>query len=756
MNAFCKFITSIYRISGRLPVLLLVPCSILAQMPDFHRNTSVQVIHADTEMDYPWAGGFHNPQFSSIDLNGDEVEDLFVFDKINNQILTFINNGTPNSIDYTFAPEYVAAFPDLHDWALLLDYTQDGLPDIFTYGLAGIRVFKTTRLPDNNLTFELTSEQLRFDSFSGSLNILSNGSELPAFIDVNNDGDIDVLTFDFIGRYIEYYENQSQELTGTADDTLWFERVTACWGKFSESANDNSVNLMDDCGDWLAPFPTEIAKQQLHSGSTILALDFNNDGVKELILGDVSHGNLVKLTNGGTPEEAEMIAVDNNFPVDDIPVNLPIFPASFYLDVDNDGKKDLIAAINERNNGISENHVWLYKNTGTEEFPVFTRQTESFLFDNMIDAGLRSYPVWADVNQDGLADIVVGNLGNYDLEDATYYASLTLLLNTGTQVNPRFELISNDFGNLLQYNSRGLFPALGDLDGDFDLDMLVADETGMLHYFENTALTGELAQLTLTHPDFLEVPEADAVTPFLFDVDNDGALDLICGERAGKLNYFRNTTAETGALSFTLVSDFWGQVDVRQSGTPFGYSAPAIAVADSSGLPYLFVNSESGHIHVYSGLTEPVFTHLSDNLSAIREGGRGGIALTDLQNNAGFDMLVGNARGGLGLFSQTGNPVDTTTISVPPSFSPKQAFTIFPSPAKNGAFNLLLPNAGFSQNLNIRFFNLQGLEIKGVACHILPNRQSIEVQMPAGLPSGLYLIGLTTPNDRVTLKIMIE
>lgn len=757
-------------------LLCLMPIALSAQIPDFLRNTSVQVMKEDSYMDYPWAGGMHNPQFSAIDFDNDGIDDLFVFDKINNQIYTFRNNGTPDAVDYSFAPEYARWFPYLHDWALLLDYTQDGLPDIFTYGIAGITVYKTIRLPDNTLTFELASEQLRFNSFSGSLNILSNGSDLPALMDVNNDGDIDVLTFDFIGQYIEYYENQSQELTGTPDDTLWYERITPCWGKFSESSNSNAVNLNDDCGGLLVPetfdetLPPPLIgnvksgvgnvmnanSKQLHSGSTILGLDLNNDGAKELILGDVSHANLVMLTNGGTPDEAEMTNVDNSFPGEDVPVNLPVFPAAFYLDVNNDGKKDLIAAVNERNNAISANHVWWYQNTGSAEVPQFTYQTNNLMLDNMIDVGLRSYPAWVDVNQDGLLDAVIGNYGTYNLDAASYQASLTVLLNTGTPTQNRFELISNDFGNLLQFGFRGLYPAFGDMDGDTDLDMIAGDELGFLHYFENTAPLGSPMQLTSTSLNFMEVAGADAATPFLFDIDNDGALDLICGERAGKLNYYRNTTLETGTLSFSLVSSFWGTVDVRQLGTPFGYSAPTIAVANSSGQAYLFVNSESGHIHVYTDLTNLVFTQLNNDLPGIREGGRGGIAIADLNNNEGFDLLVGNARGGIGLFSQTGNPIDTTTINIQDNIGRIQTLRVYPSPAHQGAFTLQLPYAAFPQNLKLTIVNLQGIEIQGVAYRQLLDEQLIKVQMPANTPSGLYLLRVITPKWSITLKVMME
>ncbi|MBL0072970.1 MAG: hypothetical protein IPP34_14690, partial [Bacteroidetes bacterium] len=73
-----------------------------------------------TTLKNPWVGGFNAPIFSEIDMNGDGRKDLFVFEKDGNRISTFINQGTPNTVDYVYAPEYAKKFPvSMHDWVLL-------------------------------------------------------------------------------------------------------------------------------------------------------------------------------------------------------------------------------------------------------------------------------------------------------------------------------------------------------------------------------------------------------------------------------------------------------------------------------------------------------------------------------------------------------------------------------------------------------------------------------------------------------------
>ncbi|MEP7171728.1 MAG: hypothetical protein ABI855_20310, partial [Bacteroidota bacterium] len=60
-----------------------------------------------------WTGGFDSPVFSQIDLNGDGIKDLFVFEKEGTsnsyfRYTTYINHGTANQLDYEYAPQYKA------------------------------------------------------------------------------------------------------------------------------------------------------------------------------------------------------------------------------------------------------------------------------------------------------------------------------------------------------------------------------------------------------------------------------------------------------------------------------------------------------------------------------------------------------------------------------------------------------------------------------------------------------------------------
>ncbi|HEU4719052.1 MAG TPA: FG-GAP-like repeat-containing protein, partial [Bacteroidia bacterium] len=107
----------------------------------FSRVDSIAVYDGG-QLRNPWSGGHNYCQLSEIDLNGDGIKDLFVFDRSGNKITTYINLGTPNQVDYVLAPEYVSRFPLMHDWCLLRDYNCDGKEDIFTCSIAGFAIYK--------------------------------------------------------------------------------------------------------------------------------------------------------------------------------------------------------------------------------------------------------------------------------------------------------------------------------------------------------------------------------------------------------------------------------------------------------------------------------------------------------------------------------------------------------------------------------------------------------------------------------------
>ena len=187
----------------------------------------------NTDLDYPSAGGMNAPQLSEIDLNNDGIMDLFVFDRVGNTIQTFINKGGPGP-DYSFAPEYIDKFPKLNNWVLLRDYNDDGAMDIFAYsdaiGFHGIIAYDGYIDGDGEINFE----RVQFDNAPNLMTfplpsnpdtdtqIYITNIDYPAVDDLDCDGDLDILSFNINGGYVEFYKNMSIEM-GYDLDSLIFE-----------------------------------------------------------------------------------------------------------------------------------------------------------------------------------------------------------------------------------------------------------------------------------------------------------------------------------------------------------------------------------------------------------------------------------------------------------------------------------------------------------------------------------------------------
>ena len=131
-----------------------------------------------------------------------------------------------------------------------------------------------------------------------------------------------------------------------------------------------------------------------------------------------------------------MIAQDSLFPKNNsttTPTEIEIFPAGYYLDVNNDNIKDLIAAPNCNSGCNNNNNVWHYRNSNATNNPNFNLETNSFLQEGMIEVGEGAHPVFFDYNADGLMDIIIGNYGEYDSNlNHLYKAGLWVYENIGT------------------------------------------------------------------------------------------------------------------------------------------------------------------------------------------------------------------------------------------------------------------------------------------------------------------------------------
>lgn len=618
------------------------------------KSNDIEVRGLNNELlKHAWSGGLNAPQFSNIDLNDDGIQDLFVFDRDGDRVLTFINGGQSGVVDYTYAPEYEKFFPSMTDWALLVDYNNDGKADIFTYNSAGIKVFKNTSSGGVlNFTIEV-SPYLKSNS-GGSVpasNIYVSRVDLPAIVDIDFDGDIDILSFGVNSNQLSYYENFAAD-SGDIED-FKFHDNTYCWGNFEEAPFSNKVFLNQGCPKFMVK-----SKGNKHAGATILAFDPDGDQDMDLLLGDPTFSNSVFLENGGSKTISNIVSQDTMFPSYSTSIDVRLFPATYYLDVNNDGLKDLIAAPNSALGVDNNKGVLFYKNTGSTSSAIFDQEEKGFLQNEMIELGSYSYPVFHDYNSDGLMDIVVGNGGVFNGPLPTIH-SVSLYLNTGSASNPSFKWVDDDLAEISQINlntsvntpTRHVIPTFTDINSDGLMDMFIGDFQGNLHYFQNEG-SSQTPDLKFTEVNYNKIDVGGYASPSFIDLDQDGLGDLVCGKQNGKLNFYKNHGSNIKAAFDTLPQqNFLGKVDTKPWYSYDGYSQAMFYRAN--GELYLISGSINGQLYRYgniSGNLNGDFTLLDTIFEGIDVGDRSHAAMADINNDGMFELVIGNGAGGLNLY----------------------------------------------------------------------------------------------------------
>lgn len=691
---------------------LLLSCFQSSAQQFFHQSQDLIISKNGTNLVNPWAGGANVPQLSAIDLNKDGILDLIIFDKNGDQINCFINNGTQGEVDYHYAPEYNALFPPLEDWVLLRDYNCDGKMDIFTSENGAIRLYKNVNSTDE-LSFELIGTILT-DRGLGPTNLYVSSVDIPHIGDLDFDGDLDILTFSIIGSNVEWHKNNSIEKYGICD-SLDFTLADFCWGDFSENFSDNSVTL-NDCGKSQSSNP----KEAKHSGSTVTALDLNDDSYFELLLGDVTFDNMVMLENSASTENALMVSQDVNFPSYNTSINLTKFPAAYFLDLNNDDQKDLIITPNGNNVSHNYENIWFYENDSPNDEVHLNLVQTNVLLDEMIEVGSGAHPVFFDYNKDSLMDLIVANYGYY-ITGGNFNSQLALYKNIGTLTEPKFEWITDDYGGLGLLNfENNIIPTFGDIDNDGDQDMLLGDSDGKLHLMKNIEINGE-ANFFMNSVNYFDIDVGSFASPFLVDLDRDGDLDLIIGSRQGQIFHYENQ-GDASEGDFVLINDTLGNINLTDPIYNTAYTTPTII--DSEDGYELFIGTEKGHLYHYKDLDDNLegsFQLVTDSMQLYSKSIKTAPALYDLNNDGWNDMLIGLYTGGVHLlFGADLNEFSTTELKI-------KSLNVYPNPSK-GEFTISSTKLVSS----IYVYSLSGKEV-------LRNYNSSTFNL-SGLTAGLYFV----------------
>ena len=127
-------------------------------------------------------------------------------------------------------------------------------------------------------------------------------------------------------------------------------------------------------------------------------------------------------------------------------------------------------------------------------------------------------------------------------------------------------------------------PAFADLDGDGDLDLVLGDGYGIRAFINDG---GTFTPLAGADDPFCGIDVGYFATPALADIDGDGDLDLVVGNYTGRLTTFENTPAHGQTIVVNVTPqndaplidlDFRDSPDIDTS-IAFTEGDPPIAIA---------------------------------------------------------------------------------------------------------------------------------------------------------------------------------
>jgi hypothetical protein len=383
----------------------------------------------------------------------------------------------------------------------LADLDADGDADMFSGELAGgFRYFQNTGSSSSPAFVERTSFPANPLGGSGS----GGNRSTPALVDLDGDNDRDFVT-------------------GTSQGTLGY------WQNTGTAANPIFV--------FRPPGVSPVGAIDIGTYSSPAFGDVDGDGDPDLLIGS-SGTTLRYYENTGSAGSPQFIQRFDH-PFTGVPVGFPFLQPAF-VDLERDGDLDVFV-------GNQTGDFFFLQNTGTPTSPAYVnrdRLTNHPLA--LADPGDFSRPAFVDLNADGLPDAVAGSVnGTFAFyESFVRQSPFPLVLNPG----PSHPLNGQDVGALAA-------PALADLDRDGDDDMIVGEDGGTFRYFENTgdALSPRFLARTGAANPLNGRDVGDEAKPALADLDGDGDFDLLAGNLFGQFNYFRNTgNAKTPAFAAPL------------------------------------------------------------------------------------------------------------------------------------------------------------------------------------------------------------
>ncbi|MFT5489908.1 MAG: hypothetical protein ACI8V5_000247 [Limisphaerales bacterium] len=298
-------------------------------------------------------------------------------------------------------------------------------------------------------------------------------------------------------------------------------------GNFSDSVN--RIYFNNGTG---APFTGVIPvnlTDDAHDTRAVLIADLNGDQFPDIIVGNDNQRNLLYLNNG-TATPFDGVAGQNISP------DAAATKALAVADLDHDGLLDIV--VGNRNSPNT-----LYLNTGNAADPFGGAAGMEITRESDFTEGIAV----ADLNNDGFVDVYAAN----DFEQNRVY----LNNGAGAGLDPFLGVLGQSGGPDIQGSTS---VALGDVDKNGSIDAVIGNAIQPNRHYRNN---GGLTPFVNTETQDITTAIFQTAAIKLVDIDNDGDLDTLVGDRNGLNRIHFNDSATDdiflGIPSSDLSTNIW-------------------------------------------------------------------------------------------------------------------------------------------------------------------------------------------------------
>jgi FG-GAP-like repeat len=595
------------------------PATRVNTVPEFVRSIAPFAVTDSAGVPFaePFLGGFDRPRPQLVDIDGDGDLDLFLQERRN--ALMFFENVRGR---FTWRSDAFLGL-EIGEWYRFTELNGDGLVDLLSESpISQIRAWRNTGTRTTP-AFRIAVDTVRDGNhIQDVLPIAADRQNILNVVDIDCNGRLDL----FLGR-----------VTGRIDR---FEAVTGGEREGVPRFVLHTENFEDI--EILGPVPGQPGRIERggtrHGANTMTFGDIDHDGDSDLFWGDFFEEGLLLVENrsaGCTTPALQGRA--RRFP-DDSTLLTSGYNAPAIGDVDGDGLTDLLVGViggayTPRKTSVTNLHF--IRQVARGKFAPITNR-----LIRTLDVGSESMPHLADLDGDGDLDLLVGNK---IAQSADTTALLTWFENVGTRSAPSFR----ERGALPMRGEYHYAPVVTDLDGDGRLDLVLGTWRDKVQWWRNTG-TARAPTYVLLDTALVTLTRGSNTTPALSDLDGDGDLDMVVGEASGQLNLYRNDGSRT-VPRFVLVTDTLQGIDVGRRSTP------AFADLDGDGLADLIVGAEDGGLRLWRAMRDGAsVTFVRDDRLQVPTFAYSAPSFADVDGDGRHDMVVGTASGGLLWFGARG------------------------------------------------------------------------------------------------------